>query len=192
VSLPVVSPQLHLRPVLNARMSAIPTDEPAQDAPPSLDTQQILQQQDSQLNSQSVSGEPNRKRSSNLIYCCCLSPHLCSNQRRHRRFGGLVLLVTLAKQDVVKFCHARLVLLSSYSLSHSGSIRIQSCLKRGLGTTCAYPDPDAQEHHGHQTPGTFYCLDHCNALSHCCSFSHSYHHQCSICTSTNVCNSASA
>jgi hypothetical protein len=66
VRLPVVSPQLHLRPVLNARMSAIPTDEPAQDAPPSLDTQQIqqqLQQQDPQLNPQSVSAEPNRKRS---------------------------------------------------------------------------------------------------------------------------------
>ena len=49
-------------------MSAIPTDEPAQEAPPSLDTQQIqqqLQQQDAQLNPQQpVSAEPNRKRSS--------------------------------------------------------------------------------------------------------------------------------
>lgn len=46
-------------------MSAIPTDEPAQD-----DTQQIqqqLQQQDAQLNSQPVSAEPNRKRMSVLF-----------------------------------------------------------------------------------------------------------------------------
>ena len=69
-----------------------------------------------------------------------------------------MLLVTLAKQDVVKYCLVRLVLLYFSSLSHPGSIRIQSCLKRGLGTTCAYPDPDAQEHHGHQTPGIFYVL----------------------------------
>ena len=62
-------------------------------------------------------------------------------------------LVTLAKQDVARYYHVRLVLLHFSSLSHPGSIRIQSCLKRGLGTTCAYPDPDAQEHHGHQTPG---------------------------------------
>jgi hypothetical protein len=53
-------------------MSAIPTDEPAQEAPPSLDTQQIQQQlqQDAQLNPQPVSTEQNRKRSSSLIYCC--------------------------------------------------------------------------------------------------------------------------
>ena len=55
-------------------MSAIPTEEPAQEAPPTLDTQQIQQQlqqqQDAQLNPQPVSAEPNRKRSlSDLIYC---------------------------------------------------------------------------------------------------------------------------
>ena len=48
-------------------MSAIPTDEPAQDASPSMDTQQIQQQlqqqQDVQLTPQQpVSAEPNRKR----------------------------------------------------------------------------------------------------------------------------------
>jgi hypothetical protein len=52
-------------------MSAIPTDEPAQDAPPSMDTQQIQQQlqqqQDAQLNPQPVSTEPSRKRSSVLF-----------------------------------------------------------------------------------------------------------------------------
>ena len=50
-------------------MSAIPTDEPAQEAPPSLDTQQIQQQiqQDSQLNPQPVSTEQNRKRLSSLF-----------------------------------------------------------------------------------------------------------------------------
>ena len=75
VRLPVVSPQLHLRPVLNARMSAIPTDEPAQD-----DTQQIqqqLQQQDTQLNPQSASTEPNRKRSSILFFAVSV-PDFCS------------------------------------------------------------------------------------------------------------------
>ena len=116
VRLPVVSPQLHLRPVLNARMSAIPTDEPAQD-----DTQQIqqqLQQQDAQLNPQPASTEPNRKRASVLFFPVPV-PDFCSNQRRHRRYGGLVLLVTLAKQDAVKCCHVRLVPLSFYSLSLS-------------------------------------------------------------------------
>lgn len=157
VRLPVVSPQLHLRPDLNARMSAIPTDEPAQEAPPSLDAQQIqqqLQQQDTQINSQSVSAEPNRKRDS--LFPFYLFILLIQSQRRHRRCGGLALLVTLAKQDVVKYCLVRSVLLFFSSLSSSGSLRIQSCLKRGLGATCAYPDPDAQEHHGHQTPGISY------------------------------------
>jgi hypothetical protein len=28
-------------------------------------------------------------------------------------------------------------------------IVLQSCLKRGLGSTCAYPDPEAQDHHAH-------------------------------------------
>jgi hypothetical protein len=53
-------------------MSAIPTDEPAQDAPSSMDAQQIQQQlqqqQDAQLNPQPVSTETNRKRSSNFIH----------------------------------------------------------------------------------------------------------------------------
>ena len=71
-----------------------------------------------------------------------------------------------------------------------GSLPIQSCLKRGLGATCAYPDPDAQEHHGHQTPGIFYFSPPLQCLSHCLS-SHSSH-QCSIRTSTNVCNTTSA
>lgn len=30
---------------------------------------------------------------------------------------------------------------------------VQSCLKRGLGQTCAYPDPEAQDHTSHHTPG---------------------------------------
>ena len=145
-------------------MSAIPTDEPAQDAPPSMDAQQIQQQlqqqQDVQLNPQPVSTEPNRKRSS-VLFIDVSGPDFCSNQRKHPRCGGLVLLVTLAKRDVVKYCRVRLVLLSACSLYHTGSIRMQSCLKRGLGTTCAYPDPDSQEHHGHQTPGIFYCAMQC-------------------------------
>ncbi|KAI0319030.1 hypothetical protein OF83DRAFT_1112476 [Amylostereum chailletii] len=42
---------------------------------------------------------------------------------------------------------------------HSGKTRCsevlpcQSCLKRGLGATCAYPDPDAMDHTQQQTPG---------------------------------------
>ncbi|KAH9968657.1 hypothetical protein BC827DRAFT_1164609 [Russula dissimulans] len=43
---------------------------------------------------------------------------------------------------------------------HSGKTRCseilpcQSCLKRGLGATCAYPDPEAPVDHSQQTPGS--------------------------------------
>lgn len=34
----------------------------------------------------------------------------------------------------------------------------QSCLKRGLGQSCAYPDPDAQDQNSHHSPGaSFFC-----------------------------------
>jgi len=99
-------------------MSAIPTDEPAQDAP-SMDAQQLQQlqqQQDAQLNPQQpVSTEPNRKPKAQSVRRACVACHTGKTR-----------------------C--------------SEVLPCQSCLKRGLGTTCAYPDPDAQDHHGHQTP----------------------------------------
>ncbi|KAF9229053.1 hypothetical protein BS17DRAFT_770959 [Gyrodon lividus] len=42
---------------------------------------------------------------------------------------------------------------------HTGKTRCsevlpcQSCLKRGIGSTCAYPDPEAEHSPSHQTPG---------------------------------------
>ncbi|KAF8167506.1 hypothetical protein B0H34DRAFT_792225 [Crassisporium funariophilum] len=104
-------------------MSAIPTDEPAQDAPPSIDTQQLQQQlqqqQDPQLNpqalQQSVPPEPNRKPKAPSVRRACVACHTGKTR-----------------------C--------------SEVLPCQSCLKRGLGASCAYPDPDAQDHHGHHTP----------------------------------------
>ena len=185
VRLPVVSPQLHLRPVLNARMSAIPTDEPAQEAPPSLDAQQI-QQQLQQQDSQSVSAEPNRKRESSIQLFNSLS--ISTAKAPSVRRACVACHTGKTRCSEVLPCQvgsALLLLLCSF-----GSLSIQSCLKRGLGATCAYPDPDAQEHHGHQTPGIFYFSPPLQCLSHCLS-SHSSH-QCSIRTSTNVCNTTSA
>ena len=167
-------------------MSAIPTDEPAQD-----DTQQIqqqLQQQDPQLNPQPASAEPNRKREYILFFAVSV-PDFCSAKAPSVRRACVACHTGKTRCSEVLPCQVGSVLL--LFTWPFGSIRIQSCLKRGLGTSCAYPDPDAQEHHGHQTPGISYCLDHCNAFSHCLSFSHSIHQR-SICTSTtNVCNSAS-
>ncbi|KAG2120649.1 uncharacterized protein F5147DRAFT_662744 [Suillus discolor] len=42
---------------------------------------------------------------------------------------------------------------------HTGKTRCsevlpcQSCLKRGIGATCAYPDPESDQNQSHQTPG---------------------------------------
>jgi len=59
-----------------------------------------------------------------------------------------VLPVTPAKPDAVKSSPARLVCLRP-AISLSAYSFFQSCLKRGLGSTCAYPDPDSQDHHAH-------------------------------------------
>ncbi|KDR85568.1 hypothetical protein GALMADRAFT_234509 [Galerina marginata CBS 339.88] len=97
-------------------MSAIPTDEPAQDAPPSIDTtqlqQQLQQQQDAQLNNQSVPPESARKPKAPSVRRACVACHTGKTR-----------------------C--------------SEVLPCQSCLKRGLGASCAYPDPDAQEQQGH-------------------------------------------
>ncbi|KAF8956072.1 hypothetical protein BDZ97DRAFT_1853508 [Flammula alnicola] len=102
-------------------MSAIPTDEPAQDAPPSIDTQQLqqqLQQQDVQLNpqnlQQSVPPESSRKPKAPSVRRACIACHTGKTR-----------------------C--------------SEVLPCQSCLKRGLGATCAYPDPDAQDQQSHQS-----------------------------------------
>ncbi|KIM47659.1 hypothetical protein M413DRAFT_22286 [Hebeloma cylindrosporum] len=100
-------------------MSAIPTDEPAQDAPPSIDTQH-LQQLHQEVQQQQP--EPTRKRKSTKA------------------------------PSVRRACIA----------CHTGKTRCsevlpcQSCLKRGLGATCTYPDPDAQDQQAHHnSSGSF-------------------------------------
>ncbi|KAF8203867.1 hypothetical protein BJ912DRAFT_1052643 [Pholiota molesta] len=58
--------------------------------------------------------------------------------------------VTLAKPAAARPSPARYrVPLSPLSLPLSPP---QSCLKRGLGASCAYPDPDSQDHQNQQTP----------------------------------------
>ncbi|KAF8665371.1 hypothetical protein AX16_000390 [Volvariella volvacea WC 439] len=105
-------------------MSALTTDEPAQDAPPSIDTQQLqLQQQHPQqdVNVQPLSAppppppEPGRKPKAPSVRRACVACHTGKTR-----------------------C--------------SEVLPCQSCLKRGLGATCAYPDPEAQDHQNHHTP----------------------------------------
>ncbi|KAF8913226.1 hypothetical protein CPB84DRAFT_1841614 [Gymnopilus junonius] len=99
-------------------MSAIPTEEPAQDAPPSIDTQQLQhplqQQQDVQLNNQAVPPESTRKPKAPSVRRACIACHTGKTR-----------------------C--------------SEVLPCQSCLKRGLGATCAYPDPDAQDQQAHHS-----------------------------------------
>ena len=172
-------------------MSAIPTDEPAQEAPPSLDAQQIqqqLQQQDAQLNSQSVSAEPNRKRASSFI--ALEVPDFLSIQQRHPRFGGLVLLVTLAKQDVVKYCHVRLVLLSCSLMSHPVHYPFRAVSKGA--SELLVPIQILMHKNITDIRRPVYSIVLSIAMSsHRLVSSHSLHQR-SICTSTNVCNSTSA
>ncbi|PPQ79862.1 hypothetical protein CVT25_002918 [Psilocybe cyanescens] len=96
-------------------MSAIPTDEPAQDAPSAIDTQQLQQQlqqqQDAQLN---TPPEPSRKPKAPSVRRACIACHTGKTR-----------------------C--------------SEVLPCQSCLKRGLGASCAYPDPDAQDQQGHHS-----------------------------------------
>ncbi|KIL71649.1 hypothetical protein M378DRAFT_1020726 [Amanita muscaria Koide BX008] len=99
-------------------MSALTTDEPAQDAPPSIDTQQLQQLQHSQ---QDIQPQP---------------PQSTDSGRKPKA------------PSVRRACVA----------CHTGKTRCsevlpcQSCLKRGLGATCAYPDPDAsQDHQAHHS-----------------------------------------
>ncbi|KAF8628262.1 hypothetical protein AX15_004033 [Amanita polypyramis BW_CC] len=59
--------------------------------------------------------------------------------------------VTPARLDAARSCLVRCP--PSFSLFLLPSAHHpQSCLKRGLGATCAYPDPDAQDHQSHHTP----------------------------------------
>lgn len=104
-------------------MSAIPTDEPAQDPPPSIEPQQLQQLQQQQLQQQQQLADVQ-------------SPATTDQTRKPKA------------PSVRRACVA----------CHTGKTRCsevlpcQSCLKRGLGSTCAYPDPDAQDHHAHHAP----------------------------------------
>ncbi|KIJ97913.1 hypothetical protein K443DRAFT_104849 [Laccaria amethystina LaAM-08-1] len=124
-------------------MSAIPTDEPAQDPPPSIEPQQLQQLQQQQLQQQQqladVQSPPTTDQTRKRTYSIFSSPPR----------GLISLLTTTAKAPSVRrACVA----------CHTGKTRCsevlpcQSCLKRGLGNTCAYPDPDAQDHHAHHAP----------------------------------------
>lgn len=104
-------------------MSAIPTDEPAQDPPPSIEPQQLQHLQQQQLQQQQQLSDVQ-------------SPPTSDQTRKPKA------------PSVRRACVA----------CHTGKTRCsevlpcQSCLKRGLGNTCAYPDPDAQDHHAHHAP----------------------------------------
>lgn len=104
-------------------MSAIPTDEPAQDPPP-IEPQQLQQLQQQQLQQQQQQ------------LADVQSPPTSDQTRKPKA------------PSVRRACVA----------CHTGKTRCsevlpcQSCLKRGLGNTCAYPDPDAQDHHAHHAP----------------------------------------
>ena len=99
----VVARNLHLRLL---QMSAIPTDEPAQDAPPSIDTQHLQQQ----LHQDVQQPEPTRKRKFQLFYILFYLFLTYPFQPKHRPYGGLALHVTLVKQDAAKSCPVRSVL----------------------------------------------------------------------------------
>ncbi|KAF9453894.1 hypothetical protein P691DRAFT_812510 [Macrolepiota fuliginosa MF-IS2] len=110
-------------------MSAIPTDEPAQDPQTALDSQQLQQlaqahpAQDVHVQPPPIqaqgppnSAEPARKPKAPSVRRACVACHTGKTR-----------------------C--------------SEVLPCQSCLKRGLGASCAYPDPDAQDHHAqHHTP----------------------------------------
>ncbi|PPQ75638.1 hypothetical protein CVT24_010526 [Panaeolus cyanescens] len=93
-------------------MSAIPTEEPAQDTTSAIDTQQLDVQLNQQAIQQSVPSDGPRKAKAPSVRRACVA------------------------------CHAGKTRCSEV-------LPCQSCLKRGLGATCAYPDPDAQDHHTH-------------------------------------------
>ncbi|KAF8347069.1 hypothetical protein F5887DRAFT_959152 [Amanita rubescens] len=101
-------------------MSALTTDEPAQDAPPAIDTQQLQQLQHAAQDIQQPLQPPQpadaaRKPKAPSVRRACVACHTGKTR-----------------------C--------------SEVLPCQSCLKRGLGATCAYPDPDAQDHQPHHTP----------------------------------------
>ncbi|TFK41984.1 hypothetical protein BDQ12DRAFT_677483 [Crucibulum laeve] len=112
-------------------MSAIPTDEPAQD-PSSIDAQQLQQLQQQHAHQQqdlSVPGaQPIQNGSSSASAETSRKPKAPSVRR------------------ACVACHTGKTRCSEV-------LPCQSCLKRGLGASCAYPDPDAQEHHAQHTPG---------------------------------------
>ena len=145
-------------------MSAIPTDEPAQDPPPSIEPQQLQHLQQQQLQQQQqladVQSPPTTDQTRKRTYFIFSSPGrgLISSpyypQQRHRPYEELALHVTPAKQDVARCYRARSDVFFPLPVhAHSSHPISQSCLKRGLGNTCAYPDPDAQDHHAHHAPG---------------------------------------
>ena len=114
---------LHLRLL---QMSAIPTDEPAQDAPPSIDTQHLQQQ----LHQEVQQPEPTRKRKPYSVLLFCLLS-LILFQPKHRPYGGPALLVTLVKQDAARSCLVRSVSCpSSLPLPHLFSPELS---QTGLG-----------------------------------------------------------
>ncbi|KAF5385217.1 hypothetical protein D9615_001112 [Tricholomella constricta] len=111
-------------------MSALPTDEPAQDASSSIDTQQLqqqLQQQQQQQHQQDLLGQPIQP------------PPSSSNEPGRKPKTPSVRRACIA-------CHTGKTRCSEV-------LPCQSCIKRGLAQTCSYPDPDAQDHQPHHTPG---------------------------------------
>ena len=115
-------------------MSAIPTDEPAQDPPPSIEPQQLQHLQQQQLQQQQqladVQSPPTTDQTRKRTYFIFSSPGrgLISSpyypQQRHRPYEELALHVTPAKQDVA--CATVPGLLSSFPFPSARTLLTRS------------------------------------------------------------------
>lgn len=119
-------------------MSAIPTDEPAQDAPPSIDHIQQQLQQQQQQHVQQVQ-----------------DVQLASQSQMQQQPGAQT--PESARKPKAPSVRRACVACHTGKTRCSEVLPCQSCLKRGLGASCAYPDPEAQQQqqqpdHAHHTP----------------------------------------
>ncbi|KAF8240789.1 hypothetical protein L208DRAFT_1383713 [Tricholoma matsutake] len=108
-------------------MSALNPEEPAQEAPSVLDAQQLQQQlqQQQQHNQQEI-----------LVQQPIQTANPTSNETGRKAKAPSVRRACVA-------CHTGKTRCSEV-------LPCQSCLKRGIGSSCAYPDPDAPDHQSSQ------------------------------------------
>ncbi|TFY73359.1 hypothetical protein EWM64_g10653 [Hericium alpestre] len=130
-----------------------PATTPAQDtAPPSiLDTQQLQQQQqqltqvqDPQLQQQGLqNGQELPRKRAYLPSPIPSTPFLSASPPPAADSDRRLLAKAPAVRRACTACHAGKTRCSEV-------LPCQSCLKRGLGNTCIYPDPDTMEHSSQQ------------------------------------------